>query len=94
MDWPQCEKTCAECPAEKGEDGYCEVCKTRPLEEKFSADFRAWVENLQRLYLWHKAGYALESEGLSFEEWQVLGYLTRYYELKDLEALAPRTLPA
>jgi hypothetical protein len=81
-----------ECEAgdqDRDEWGYCSICKLRPLDERFPAEFRAWVENLKRLYLWHKAGYSLDSEGLSFEEWGALSYITRHYELKDLQAIMP-----
>lgn len=59
------------------------------LDERFPAPFRAWVENLKRLYLWHKAGYSLDSEDLTFDEWTALAYITRHYELKDLQAIMP-----
>ena len=70
------------------------MCKTRPLDLKFSPEFRGWVENLKRLYLWHKAGYSLDSEGLTFAEWAALSYITRFYELKDLQSLIPAVPPA
>mgnify|MGYP005868104013 FL=1 len=59
----------------------------RPLERKFPAEFREWVANLTRLYLWRKAGYPLAAEDLEFEEWQALAIITRHYEVKDFEAL-------
>ena len=49
------------------------------------------MENLTRLYTWNKAGYDLGEEGLGFEDWQALAVITRYYEVKDLEAAMPRT---
>jgi hypothetical protein len=58
------EKECGECEAPdvgRDEDGYCSICKLKPLLEKFSWYFRAWVENLQRLYVWCKAGYQIRT---------------------------------
>jgi len=69
------------------DDGYCSVCKLRPLNARFPEAFREWVNNLIRLYLWHKAGYQIESEELDFEQWQTLAEITRYYEVKDAEAM-------
>lgn len=65
------------------------MCKTRPLEQRFSPEFRAWVANLTRLYQWHKAGYSLDSEGLNFDEWNCLALLTTWYDMKALAAVMP-----
>jgi hypothetical protein len=64
----------------------------RPLEKKFPLEFREWLANLQRLYLWSKAGYTIPNEMLDFEQWQALAVLTRYYEVKDIEAQIPRVV--
>lgn len=48
------------------------------------------MANLTRLYTWHKAGYELDGEGLGFEDWQALAVITRFYEVKDLEAAMPK----
>lgn len=72
------------------ECGYCSICKLRPLEERWPADFREWVANLIRLHLWRKAGYALDREPLDFGDWQALALITRFYEVKDLECLIQR----
>ncbi|HVW07300.1 MAG TPA: hypothetical protein VHC90_01890 [Bryobacteraceae bacterium] len=37
---------------------------------------------------WLKAGF--RAEGLSYEDWQALATITRFYEVKDLEALVPK----
>lgn len=66
------------------------MCKLRPLEERFPEEFRLWIGNLTRLQQWHKAGYSLEKEGLSFEDWTALAIITRFYEVRDLEAAIPR----
>jgi hypothetical protein len=66
------------------------VCKLRPLERRFPADFREWIANLERLYLWRKAGYPLRANDLEWEAWQALAIITRYHEVKDLEAMIPR----
>ncbi|MGE5487571.1 MAG: hypothetical protein ACM3ZB_07095 [bacterium] len=63
------------------------MCKLKPLERRFPAGFREWVANLERLYLWRKAGYPLQANDLEFEAWQALAMITRYHEVKDLEAL-------
>jgi hypothetical protein len=62
------------------------MCKLRALELRFPAEFREWVNNLIRLWSWRKAGYSLEQEGLDFNQWQALSYITRHFEVKDLEA--------
>jgi hypothetical protein len=79
---------------DRDEWGYCSICKLRPLEEKYPNEFRSWIENLKRLYSWHKAGYSLDSEDLTFEDWGVLAFLTRYYDLKDLQAIMPAGVPS
>lgn len=66
----------------------------RAIDERYPAEFRAAVENLKRLYLWHKAGYSLDSEGLTFGEWGMLAAITRYFELKDLQAIMPAAGPS
>jgi hypothetical protein len=83
-------KECAECPAgsnDHDDEGYCSVCKLRPLERRFPAEFREWIANLERLYLWVKAGYPLQANDLEWEAWQGLAMITRWHEVKDLEAL-------
>jgi len=40
-----------------------------------------------RLFLWHKAGYSLDNEALDYQQWQGLAAITRYYEVKDAEAM-------
>jgi len=46
-----------------------------------------WVENLKRLYLWQKAGYPLQADDLSYTEMHALAMVTRWYEVKDQEAV-------
>ncbi len=70
------------------------MCKLRAIEERFPEDFRAWLSNLTRLQQWHKAGYPMDREELSYEDWQALATITRFYEVKDLEALRPIILPS
>lgn len=65
------------------------MCKRRKLDERFPAEFRGWVENLKRLYLWHKAGYSMDRENLSFEQWDALARITRFYEVRDLQSIMP-----
>ncbi len=67
-------------------DGYCEVCLLRALDLKFPLDFREWVSNLIRLHNWRKAGYPIPQDELDYEGWQALAWVTRWFELKDLEA--------
>jgi hypothetical protein len=94
-DFTEFEKACDECPAAiRDDDGYCGVCKLRALEERFPLDFRAWISNLTRLSQWGKAGYPLGEEGLNYEDWQALATIRRFYEVKDLEALASRFQPS
>lgn len=84
---------CDECPVEeesRDECGYCEVCKFRPIEERFDTTFRLWVANLTRLHLWRAAGYPLRANELDFEEWNALALITRFYEVRDKEAAIPR----
>ncbi len=81
---------CNECPAVKCEEGYCGICKFRKLEELFPAEFRLWVENLMRLHGWRKAGYTIGEHELEFEDWQALAVITRWFEVKDIEAAMPR----
>lgn len=64
------------------------MCKLKSLEYQFPAEFREWVANLERLYLWVKAGYPLRANDLEWDAWQALAMITRYREVKDLEALA------
>ncbi len=45
------------------------------------------MNNLVRLFLWRKAGYPLENEALDYQQWQGLATITRYYEVKDAEAM-------
>ncbi len=90
-DFEKIAKECAECPAgenDHDEEGYCSVCKLKSLEYRFPTEFREWVANLERLYLWVKAGYPLRAYELEFEGWQALAMITRYREVKDFEALA------
>ena len=93
-DYAEQEKTCGECPDDIGrehsEDGYCEVCPLRALDERFPAEFRAWVAGLIRLHNWRKAGYPISADELSAEGWDALALITRWYEVKDLEASVPR----
>jgi hypothetical protein len=85
------ENTCNECPStHRDEEGYCGVCRFRKIEARFPVDFRLWFDNLARLYQWRKAGYSLDSEGLGFQDWQALATITRFYEVKDIEAQIPR----
>ena len=62
------------------------MCKLRALELRFPPEFRGWIENLTRLWLWGKAGYPLDREALSFEDWQALAEISRFYEVKDIDA--------
>jgi hypothetical protein len=96
-DFDDIERTCNQCRSPERDhdaEGYCSVCKLRPLEQKFPAEFRAWVTNLTRLYLWRKAGYPLAADELSFEEWGALAIITRWYEVKDTEAMLRAAQPA
>lgn len=72
---------------DRDEEGYCGVCKLRKLHDRFPFEFRAWVENLKRLYLWQKAGYPLAVDELTFADMNALAQLSRYYEVKDQEAM-------
>jgi len=69
-------------------DGYCTPCRLRRIDARFPQEFREWISNLTRLFLWRKAGYNLDSEPLSFEDWAALAEITRYYAVKDAEAAA------
>jgi hypothetical protein len=91
------EKECGECEApaiDRDEDGYCSICKLKPLEERFSLYFRAWVENLRRLYVWRNAGYRIPNEMLDFEQWEALAVISRYHQVKDAEAQIASQRPA
>ena len=95
-DYAEQEKTCRECPDEIGKehspDGYCEVCPLRALDAQFPAEFREWVSGLIRLHNWRKAGYSISADELTSEGWDALALITRWYEVKDLEAAAPRVV--
>ncbi len=65
------------------------MCKLRPLEQRFTLEFRAWVANLTRLYQWHKAGYSLDFEDLSYDEWNCLALITAWYDARALAAVMP-----
>lgn len=58
----------------------------RRLDSLFPPDFREWIDNLTRLYNWRQAGYAIPPDELTFEGWNVLALITRWYEMKDAEA--------
>jgi hypothetical protein len=92
IDWAEHEENCRKCEAselDRDEFGYCSICKRRPIEQRFPVEFRTWFENLKRLWLWHRAGFPLDAEPLSVSDWAALAYITRYYEVKDLQALVP-----
>jgi hypothetical protein len=96
IDWEELERTCRQCPtaeADRDEDGYCSLCKRRSIEERFPVEFVGWAENLKRLWKWKKAGYDLGCEELSWWDWEALSYITRYYEMRDLQAALPTTPP-
>ena len=74
----------------KCDEGYCGVCKFRKLEDRFPEEFRGWIGNLNRLHAWRKAGSDLTAEELGFEDWQALATITRFYEVRDIEATIPK----
>ncbi len=57
---------------------------------RYPAEFREWVNNLIRLHYWRKAGYDINREGLGWQEWQALAVISRYFEVKDLEAMVQK----
>lgn len=63
------------------------MCPFRKFDELYPREFREWISNITRLYTWRKAGYEIRDE-LSFEDWQALAFIARWYEVKDLEATA------
>ncbi len=65
------------------------MCKLRELDKRFPVEFRGWLDNLTRPNLWRKTGYPIGRDELSFDEWQALAVITRYYEVTDLEAQVP-----
>lgn len=69
-------------------DGYCTACRLRRIDARFPQEFREWISNLTRLFLWKKAGYDVNQEPLSYEDWNALAEITRYYTVKDAEAAA------
>lgn len=83
------EEECRECPSRRtgdlDEEGYCPVCPMRRYDTLYPAEFRAWVGDLIRLHNWRKAGYAI-SEELSAEQWDALALITRWFEVRDVEA--------
>lgn len=91
------ETACSKCPYQlKGEEDKCKdgkgrpICKLGPIEQMFSEPFREWVANLTRIHGWVKAGYRLSPNELSYEEWDALAVITRWYEVKDIQASIPR----
>jgi hypothetical protein len=87
-DIAQKEEDCASCRAPQHDiqaDGRCTVCPLRAVETKYSDEFRAWLANLTRLYGWHQAGYSLDGEELSTDQWDALAAIHRWHRVKDIE---------
>jgi hypothetical protein len=59
----------------------------RAIDERFPHEFRGWVENLKRLFLWRRAGYQIPRDELTFDQWTALATITRHYELKEQPAV-------
>lgn len=50
------------------------------------------MAGLIRLHNWRKAGYPISADELTAEGWDALALITRWYEVKDLEAAAPKVV--
>jgi hypothetical protein len=88
IDWAKKDRVCENCPAtEVLEDGFCGMCKYRELDQTYTAEWKAWIENLQRLWAWSEAGYVIQ-EPLEFEDWEVLAVIARHYKARDMAELA------
>jgi hypothetical protein len=88
IDWAKKDRVCENCPVvEVLEDGFCGMCKYRELDQTYTPEWRAWIDNLLRLWAWSEAGYRIEDE-LEFEDWQALAVIGRHYKMKDLAELA------
>ncbi len=80
---------CETCPsAEVLDDGLCGNCKFRSLDQTYTEEWRQWMDNLQRLWLWSEAGYDIRDEDLSFDDWQALAVIARHFKMRDLRDLS------
>lgn len=66
------------------------MCRARSNVERFPDEFRLWIGELERLHWWVKAGYPLDPAALEFVEMEALAMLTRFREVRDIEAQMPR----
>ncbi len=65
-----------------------EHCPRRRAYERYPAEFRIWVNSLTDLYDRMEAGFRVNNDELSLEEWRCLARIRQYYRMDQEAGLA------